>query len=456
MSKMVKSVKMRIMNVLQYALIAVVTLGCFQTEYFPNLSQFTYRTMFISFAVCYLILSMFLYRVYNVYKVGLYQVGEVIYSQVVANLICDILCYLFVCLIYLRLVIFWPVLIAFLIQAVISIVWSNSANRLYFKLHNPQKTLLIYRTPEDLQGLSEISQYKRRFTIADMLEDPKDIFEILNVLDGYGSVFISGIEATLRNGIVKACIDKNINCYFIPHTGDVIIAGAKQVPSFSVPIVEVRRAFLKPEYAFIKRLFDIICSSIGLIISSPFMLIVAASIKICDRGPVLYKQIRLTKDGKKFTILKFRSMRVDAEKDGVARLASEHDERITPVGRIIRMIRFDELPQLINILKGDMSFVGPRPERPEIAAKYEEQMPAFSLRLQVKAGLTGTAQVYGKYNTDPKDKLKMDLMYINHMSIIEDLKLMFATVRILFMKESTHGVSEGQTTASRSDVEKSA
>lgn len=140
-------------------------------------------------------------------------------------------------------------------------------------------------------------------------------------------------------------------------------------------------------------------------------------------------------------------MRVDAEKDGIARLAAEHDDRITPVGRIIRMVRLDELPQLINILKGDMSFVGPRPERPEIAAEYEKEMPAFSLRLQVKAGLTGTAQVYGKYNTEPKDKLKMDLMYINHMSIIEDLKLMFATVRILFMRESTEGVAAGQTTA---------
>ena len=140
-------------------------------------------------------------------------------------------------------------------------------------------------------------------------------------------------------------------------------------------------------------------------------------------------------------------MRVDAEKDGVARLASEHDDRITRVGHIIRAIRFDELPQLLNILRGDMSFVGPRPERPEIAAQYEQEMPAFSLRLQVKAGLTGTAQVYGRYNTEPKDKLKMDLMYINNMSPLEDLRLMFATARILFMRESTSGVADGQTTA---------
>ena len=161
-----------------------------------------------------------------------------------------------------------------------------------------------------------------------------------------------------------------------------------------------------------------------------------------------YKQVRLTKDGKQFEILKFRSMRVDAEKDGVARLSTgDKDDRITKVGHIIRACRLDELPQLLNILKGDLSVVGPRPERPEIAAQYCEEMPEFALRLQAKAGLTGYAQVYGKYNTTPYDKLQMDLMYIAHPSLIEDLKIMLATVKILFMPESTEGVSEGQTTA---------
>ena len=145
---------------------------------------------------------------------------------------------------------------------------------------------------------------------------------------------------------------------------------------------------------------------------------------------------------------KLRSMIVDAEKGG-ARLAGEHDDRITPVGRVIRAIRFDELPQLFNILKGDMSIVGPRPERPEIAEKYRQELPAFDLRLQVKAGLTGYAQVYGRYNTEPQDKLKMDLMYINHASFSEDFKLIFATIRILFMRESTSGVADGQMTAAK-------
>ena len=166
-----------------------------------------------------------------------------------------------------------------------------------------------------------------------------------------------------------------------------------------------------------------------------------------DHGPVFYRQVRLTKNGREFKILKFRSMTVNAEKDGIARLAGKNDSRITKVGRFIRACRIDELPQLFNILMGDMSIVGPRPERPEIAKQYEETLPEFSLRLQVKAGLTGLAQVYGRYNTEPYYKLQMDLLYINEMSMLKDLQLILATIQILFMKESTQGIAQGQETA---------
>ena len=189
-----------------------------------------------------------------------------------------------------------------------------------------------------------------------------------------------------------------------------------------------------------------------LIVLSPILLITAFAIKLQDHGPVFYKQIRLTKDRKQFKIIKFRSMRVDAEKDGVARLSSgDNDDRITKVGRIIRKFRLDEIPQLFNILRGDMSFVGPRPERPEIAKQYEEEIPEFKLRLQAKAGLTGYAQVYGKYNTTPYDKLLMDLTYIANPGIRQDLMLFFATIKILFMSESTEGIDAGKTTASEKE-----
>ena len=173
------------------------------------------------------------------------------------------------------------------------------------------------------------------------------------------------------------------------------------------------------------------------------MIIVAILIKLYDGGPFLFKQKRLTIDGKVFEVYKFRSMIVDAEKDGVARLASKNDDRITPIGKFIRKVRLDELPQLFNILLGDMSIVGPRPERPEIAEEYMKTMPEFEYRLKVKAGLTGYAQVLGKYNTTPKDKLLLDLMYIEKYSLFLDLKLILMTIKILFMSESTEGVDDG-------------
>ena len=198
---------------------------------------------------------------------------------------------------------------------------------------------------------------------------------------------------------------------------------------------------------FFKRLIDFTLALVALIVLSPVMLVTAIAIWAEDHGPVFYRQVRLTRNGREFKILKFRSMRVDAEKDGVARLAGENDIRITRVGHIIRACRLDELPQLINIFLGDMSVVGPRPERPEIAKQYEETLPEFSLRLQVKAGLTGLAQVYGRYNTEPYNKLQMDLMYINEMSFLKDLQLILATIRILFVKESTQGIASDRETA---------
>ena len=211
---------------------------------------------------------------------------------------------------------------------------------------------------------------------------------------------------------------------------------------FDTPLLLSRNEDLKIEQLFAKRFTDIVCAAAGLVISSPFFLIIAFLIKATDGGPVFYKQTRLTRNGKKFQIYKFRTMIQNAEKDGRARLASEHDDRILPVGRFLRATRLDELPQLINVLKGEMSMVGPRPERPELAVEIEKELPEFPYRLKVKAGLTGYAQIYGKYNTTAYDKLKLDLTYIRNYSFFLDLKLMIMTPKIMLMKESTEGVME--------------
>ena len=460
MEKTWKGVIMRSMKFLHFSLMLTAMMAVWTNIYMPMLNLQSIQAANVSVCACYALLLIFFYRDYHAYKIDMYRAWDIFYSQMLANLFSNAVTYVLACIFELRLLNCLPVLLILTVQALISAGWCALADRLYFRLYKPLRTLLIYRNAEDLEKLHEIVCFERRFDVRGMMKNPPDAFAILPEITGYQAVAISGLDAAMRNGVVKECIAKDIACYFIPHTGDVIVAGAKHAESFSIPMMEARRAVLRPEYAFVKRAMDIALSAIGLVAASPLMLGTAIAIKAYDHGPVIYRQQRLTKDRRRFEILKFRSMRMDAEKDGVARLAADHDDRITPVGRFIRAIRFDELPQLFNILRGDMSIVGPRPERSEIAAQYERDMPAFSLRLQVKAGLTGTAQVYGRYNTEPDDKLKMDLMYINSMSLMEDLKLIFATVRILFVKESTAGIKLGQVTAvkqeEQSSVEKTA
>ena len=275
----------------------------------------------------------------------------------------------------------------------------------------------------------------------------------LSVLDDVEVVFLNDVRSIDRNEILKYCVERDIEVYMTPRIGDTIMSSARSIHMFHLPMLLVERYRPSPLYLFAKRCFDIFASLVAITVFSPVLLVTAIAIKLNDGGPVFYTQERLTKNAKRFKIYKFRSMRVDAEKDGVARLSTgDQDDRITSVGRFIRKVRIDELPQLFNILKGDLSVVGPRPERPEIAAQYEKDMPEFRLRLQAKAGLTGYAQVYGKYNTRPYDKLKMDLIYISHPSVVEDLRICFATVKILFMPESTEGFTEEQHTAIEESV----
>ena len=381
-------------------------------------------------------------RVYNGFDIGFSRIRILIYSQTLAHCISAGIGYLFFSLKQGKLASFPPFINLLIVQFVWSAVWSILANKLYFYNFTPRKSIIIYSRKFDLQRLNEVFLYKKKFSVEKIIENPTDnLASLLNEIANYEAVFISGINEYLRNGILEYCLEKNIRCYVAPSVGDIVLQGANHIQLLNVPVLRAMRATPNIEYLFLKRCFDICVSVIALIVLAPLMLIIAIAIHLYDNGPVIYKQIRLTKDSKEFEIYKFRSMKVSAESDGVAKLASENDDRITPVGKILRACRFDELPQLINILKGDMSLVGPRPERPEIAAQYIKDIPAFSLRLQVKAGLTGFAQVYGRYNTDPYSKLEMDLMYINKMSFTEDLRLIFATIKILFMKESTQGVS---------------
>lgn len=449
-----KSALIRICKFIHILLTIAVNSACL---YYYNVT-YNHRgvgdTRFVLFVLLYTGVLLFSLRTYKSYDFGFTESSMLVYSQTLADLIAGGVFYVVFVIANSKLFTPIPLIVMLAVQVVVNAVWSFAINKLYFKLNPPKKTALVYGDEYAISRLSDAYGRNKNFEIVKRIHIAEEDKSWLSELDGCEAVFLAGMPHKTRNLTLKVCLEKGIECYAAPYLGDIVMMGAKHMDMFSVPVFGVSRAAPKVEYAFIKRAIDIVCSLIGIVVLSPVMLITAIAIRAYDRGPALYKQVRLTRNGKIFKILKFRSMRVNAESDGVARLAGENDDRITPIGKIIRACRLDELPQLFNILKGDMTIVGPRPERPEIAAQYEEYLPEFNLRLQVKAGLTGLAQIYGRYNTEPYDKLQMDLMYINQMSFVKDLRLIFATVKILFIKDSTQGTAEGQTTAMAKKEEK--
>ncbi len=435
---------------LMTAFIALSVFYVWITYYNPELplSFFKYGNylLAISFTVLYVIFV----RVYGGFMVGTASVLDLIFSQVISLGFLEAAKYVIFSLLSYDLLSPVPFIINFVATSVVAALWCFLADYTYFKLHKPKKTIVIFGNIGSYESIKGIRGMTKRFDVVKTYNYGKiELEKVYKKIDSVDAVFICGVPSDYRNEVLKYCIAKGKSCYVKPKISDTILRGGKTIQMMNVPVYRCKRNDASFIYLFVKRTADIVLSLIAIVISSPFMLGTALAIKAYDGGKVFYKQTRLTKDGKTFEIIKFRSMVENAEKDGVARLAKESDDRITPVGKIIRMLRLDELPQLFNILKGDMSFVGPRPERPEIAKQYEKDMPEFALRLQAKAGLTGYAQVYGKYNTPPYDKVQMDLMYIANQSIIEDLKLMLMTFKILFIPSSTEGVDKNQTTAKK-------
>ena len=392
-------------------------------------------------------------KMYGGTRFGYLKNTEIIFSQIFATAIADLFIYgelsLMAFQLFLPMFFIWM----FLAQSVTLIIYTNLANRLYLRMFPPRKLLLLHgeRPTEDI--CNKFTSRKDKYLITRKEQIRPEMQENYRIIkEAYqngeiNAVVIWDVPTMDRNKLLKFCYANSIRVYMMPKITDVIMTGAEELHVFDSPLLLTREYCLTMEQRFIKRMIDIVCSLILIILSSPIMLITALLIKISDRGPVLYKQVRCTQDQREFKILKFRSMRPDAEKDGQARLAQKNDDRITPVGKVIRKCRIDELPQLFNILKGDMSFIGPRPERPEIIAQYVEVMPEFVYRMKVKAGLAGFAQVYGKYNTTPYDKLKLDLTYIENYSVLLDLKLMLLTLKVLFWPDSTEGVDAMQITA---------
>ncbi len=403
----------------------------------------------------YCLLVWIFFKAYGGFKLGYLKKTDMLYSQLISITCVDFTAYFLISLIGRDFMRVGPMLALTFAHFGFIAVWTVISGRLYFLIYPPRKLVILYGSHQAAALVLKMSQRVDKYMICESVSVSEDPEKVRDLIMKYEGVIICDIPAELRNDYLKFCFEKSIRAYIAPKISDIIVRGADDIRLFDTPLMLCRNYGLDYEQRFIKRAFDIVFSLVMLVIASPFMLISALAIKLCDGGPVFYKQRRLTIDEKEFDVYKFRSMVVDAEKGSGPQLASDDDPRITPVGRFLRKTRLDELPQLLNILKGEMSVVGPRPERPEIHREYKKEMPEFGFRLKVKAGLTGYAQVTGVYDTSPYDKLKMDLMYIENYSIRMDLQIILMTLKtMLFPGSSNAKTGEGILSAESDDHKK--
>lgn len=400
-----------------------------------------YRKGIWVMVLIYGILLTFLMHTYGGFKIGYLKNGNLIYSQIIAVVFTNALTYLQIAVIDRRLVNPIYMVPMTLGEIAFIVVWTLVFQCGYRCMFPPRKMLFVEGDRRDYHLMDKMNAREDKYQICKVISYKKGMEQIRRQVEQYDAVLIGDMPSHERNILLKHCFALGIRTYSVPKISDVLLRSSDELNLFDSPLMLSRNTGLSIEQQWLKRLEDIVFSIIMLILFSPVFAIAAISIKCTDHGPVFYKQERLTKDEKRFMIYKFRTMVVDAEKLSGPVLASEKDPRIIPIGRLLRATRLDELPQIINILKGEMSLVGPRPERPELAAEIEQKIPEFSYRLKVKAGLTGYAQVYGKYNTTSYDKLKLDLMYIRKYSLLLDLKLILMTPKIMLLKESTEGVA---------------
>lgn len=444
---------------LEIGIFAYHWLAHFQYSVVEPLRNFWFKGHLLEIAI-YAVILFGLSNMYGGMRLGYLKNSEIIFSQVFATLIANLVIYAELSVMAFQLFVPKVFLTMMMEQIVVVIVYISIANKIYRSIFPPRKLLLIHGDRPIESICSKFESRRDKYVITKTVHAREGYDALCRIIlqayerDECNAVVLGDISIEDRGPLIKFCYSRSIRVYLLPKITDVILMGAEELHVFDSPMLLTREYSLTMEQRFAKRTIDIVCALLLLLAASPFMLITAIAVKLYDGGPVLYKQVRCTINQRQFYIMKFRSMRTDAEKDGVARLAQKNDDRITPIGKIIRKCRIDELPQLINILRGDMSFIGPRPERPEIIAQYLEVMPEFAFRMKVKAGLAGFAQVYGKYNTSPYDKLKLDLTYIENYSVWLDIKLMMLTLKILFWPDSTEGVESEQVTALREEKQK--
>ncbi len=398
---------------------------------FPD---FLYPGTYFLIGIYAALAALFIYSM-DGFQVGNLQRFDLVLAQWIGMLFTNAVTYLQLCLIANSFLSLIPLVVLTLADLVICAVSVFFFSWLYHRAYAPCRMIMVYGSDSAIEMKIKMDHFQKNYIVDRLISMDEGLEKICTELVHYDGIVINDVPAQMRNDILKFCYQHDLRAYVVPKLTDLIIRGAEPVSTFDTPMMVVQDFGLTAQQRFFKRLMDIVISLAGVILTAPIMAAVAIAIKWEDGGPVFFKQKRVTQGGREFEILKFRSMIVDAEKHTGAVFAVENDSRITKVGHFIRAVKLDEIPQFFNILRGDMSIVGPRPERKVFIEEFCREMPEFAYRTKVKAGLTGYAQIYGTYNTTPYDKLRMDMMYISNYSLSLDIKLMLTTIRILFRKE---------------------
>lgn len=436
----VKSSVRRVESLIEIIVLAVIYYAVWRIKYnSPSMPSFEGNGKYL-LTLVYGFLNFILFLYCDGFKFGHIKLTDVTISQWISMFILNFITYFQLCLIANHMISPFPMLLLTAFDLVITFGMSYMFTAIYHTFCIPKRMIMIYGKDAAPMLKRKMETRSDKYQIRCMMScDEYSLEELEEAVMNYDAVVINDVDAQIRNDLLKYCYKYSIRTYSVPKLSDVIYSGSEDIMLFDTPLKLIRGRGLTPAQRFFKRAMDLVLCFIAMIPSSIIMLVIAIAIKIEDGGSVFYRQRRVTRGGKQFDILKFRSMIENAEADGKPHPATDNDDRITKVGKVIRALRVDELPQLLNIIKGDMSIVGPRPERVEHCEMYGAEIPEFEFRNKVKGGLTGYAQVYGKYNTTALDKLRLDLMYIENYSLALDIKIILMTVRVLFKKESTEG-----------------
>lgn len=339
------------------------------------------------------------------------------------------------------------ILIVFFVGAILLFMWRAAVFKLYQRLSGSKRVMIVGMEKEVFEAVDNFTNTRSIRHVVTHVVLSDYYYNVRENLDNIDVVYLaSQIEDAEKLRIYNLLMEKDKKFFLNTSFENLMMVRPNMMNIEDESIIEVSPFRIPSEEDIIKRWLDIIFSLLLIVVSSPIMLVAAILVKRSSEGPILYRQIRVTKEGREFEILKFRSMGITAEQESGPVLATSNDMRVTPVGKYLRALRIDELPQLFNVLKGDMSIVGPRPERPFFVSQFEQQNPHYYLRHNVRAGITGYAQVYGKYASDFNSKLNFDLIYIKQYSLILDMKIMLQTIKILFDKVSSQGLDEAERT----------